>query len=291
MNINLWKDLILLKTVGSGNEQRTYTDGQLTAICNEAITQFVADRVFPERNPKNIGIDGSLKRNLDLSPLISSTAYYCVENDDFMLGSRRNGALRIADYDKQLAGVEDDTVGSDKFGVFVPIPDECYHPLSIHATLKKGDKFYDLVKVEKKTHSYYVDNITNTYVSPAANNIWAIEYGNYTPNVGGSVKNLVGYSTRLQADNTRKNITFTTNRVFNVILPKDFQLVSFTMAYIKTPAEVRIATSRPDEQVNCDLHPSVHTEIINMVVDLLAGMAIPLAQRVQVTDNQVKTQS
>lgn len=292
MDANTWRDMILLKITGSSGSQKTFPDKVLSAVANEAINKFIASKVFPERNSKQIGIDGSPKRDIDLGGIISATTTYSLESDHFILGSRANGALRLPDFDAQISPTGVDP--TDKFGVFVSIPDECYHIISILATMEKDSVIFDPVLVEQKSHTFYNNNIFNSYIRPDTTRIWAIDFGNYSTGTFAapiSTKNMTGQSAYLNpSTNQRTSVTFTTNRIHNIIVPKGFTLLNYNIAYIKTPAQLVISTSRPELQVNCDLHEAVHYEVIDIAVDILSKLSIPIEQRVQLTDATTKNQ-
>lgn len=302
MDANTMGDVLLYKLRDSNYSLISFDDREKSLVLNMAMDQFIMDRVVADLNVKQKGFEFDTKRKLDLTGLITAhTAFkrsYTVNNiltGDFMFGTEDNGAKRAPDRDYQMEAIQlTGTTGvTSNYGVFCRIPDECLFIISESCDTSKQTQLKLGVPVEEVSYERYNANINNSHRSPYYNKVWRLEYGSYTP--GGtddiSVKFtngvLTGF-TGLNASGNGEDISITTYRAAMLIPGKDWQIDKWHVNYIKRPSRILVDTITPANQSNCELHPAVHDEIIEIAVRLAIAAKIPEMQKYQVADKEQK---
>lgn len=295
MTANAMGDKMILKLQSFGYNLINFDDRERSEMLNDGMLEFIKERTLPLSNVKRKGIEADTKRRLDLSALITSQVEYKRNPDgrdgDFMLGTADNGALKTPDKDYQYSS-GGDYVETD-YGVFVKVPDEVLFPLSEFCSTSRNGIIKEQVPIEVISYEEYVSNIHNTFKSPYYNKAWRMDWGSYTTGStateGVSSKytntSLTGF-TGVNADGSGNNITIDTHRSSMLIPGKDWVIEKYRMSYIKRPSNIVVDTISPINQKHCELHPSVHDEIVDKAVQLAIESRIPAEGKYQVAEKE-----
>jgi hypothetical protein len=302
MDANTMGDVLLYKLRDSNYSLISFDDREKSLVLNMAMDQFISDRVIADLNVKQKGFEFDTKRKLDLTGLISAhTAFKRsyetggVITGDFMLGNEDNGAKRTPDRDYQMESIQmTGTTGIvSNYGIFCRIPDECLFIISESCDTSKQNQLKLGVPVEEITYETYNANINNSQKSPYYNKVWRLEYGSYTPadiddiSVKFTDSILTGF-TGMNASGNGLPISIATYRAAMLIPGKDWQIDKWHLNYIKRPSRILVDTITPANQRNCELHPAVHNEIIEIAVRLAIAAKIPEQQKYQIADKEQK---
>jgi len=284
-------DKVILKLQTAGFNLINFDDRERSEILTEACLKFTKKRYDAFSNVKQRGFEADSERRLELSALITSTKEFkrvrSGNNGDFMLGTADNGALRTPDKDYQgLSG--GDYVETD-FGVFVRIPDEALYIITESATTSKGNLTKPMVPVEVITYEEYMKNLHNSFKAPYYNKVWRLDWGSYetagndndysSSKFTGSV--ITGF-TGINADGTGSNIIINSQRSAMLIPGKDWVIEGYRLHYVKRPRPIVVDTITPANQVNCELHESVHEEIVDVAVEYAVTNRLPDQTKYQV---------
>ena len=302
-------------------EAATLTNRQFNArekslFLNLGTKMFVDTRVFPDMNTKGKGFESDSKRILDLVPLLASTTdLYLRERGDFVQGTYLNGALR--NNDKSVEGITSNqttygtvTDADDiKYGVLVELKDEILYIVSENCDLSSGDgnnkEWRYNVRVDNIPHAQYINTVYNDLKNPFKDLVWRREYGQSLPtSLVTAGRNTVDFRSSA-TPRTYFNITpigtlvpiasgwyfdGTRKRIVQLIPGSEWKVEKYNIFYIKSPNTIVVDYNRPDKQVNCDLHPHVHQEIVELAVRKAVEASIPAIQKYQVTDKESKEQ-
>jgi len=281
----------LVRRLGSSNYNLiNFDDRERTILLNEAMDEWITERFIPDMNIKKKGFEFDVKRRLDLAGVITSHVTLKRTSGDFVLGTADNGALPTPDLDYQsssdiggLPQVETD------YGVFFSIPDECLYIIADTCGTSKGAEIKHNVPVEVVTYEDYYAKIYNVYLSPYYNKVWRLDNGTYKPaGTGGSTTSTKHQLSGYNANMTGVTKMLTTYRSGLLIPGKDWTVESYNMHYIKRPNRILVDTITPANMKNCELHPSVHTEIVDKAVLKAITGRIPEQSKFQLADKDDK---
>lgn len=319
MRANQMGDAIKVLLESGGITNKVLNSRELSLFINMAITEFVNTRVFNNRNIRGEGIEDSNKRILDIAPLFANrTGVYMkkrvVSNTtygDFVRGTYVNGALRTNDLDTELSnsvpgGDYDTAILTDaedaKYGVLVELPDEVLFIISQNCDISMGSDINKVwrnnVTVKHIKHEEYNEMIWNSYRTPYTDLVWCTEFGNSLPlQVVTSGRNTVEFrssaSSRTNPSQTLLTPEYkfdgTQSRILQLIPPKGFEIEKYNVYYVRKPVEVLIDYTLPSNQVDCDLHPSVHSEIVQIAARIAIASLIPTQQKYQIAQVEAKT--
>lgn len=302
-------------------EAATLTNRQFNArekslFLNLGVKMFIDTRVFPDMNVKGKGFEADPKRILDLAPLIGTTSdLYFRESGDFVRGTYKNGALRNPDKDVEGITNNQTTYGTVtdaedmKYGVLVELKDEVLYIVSEDCDLSYGSgankEWRYNVRVDNIPHSDYINMVYNDLKNPYRDLVWRREYGSALPaSIIAATRNTVEFRSSatprthfasppvgsMVLINTNWYFDGTRKRIVQLIPGKGWDIEKYNVTYIKEPKAIVVDYVRPDKQVNCELHPHVHQEIVELALRKALEATIPAVQKYQVTDKESKEQ-
>lgn len=297
MEANRMRDEFLLRYGNNFGSNKSFDDREITSFLNKAQHEFVTTRLAPWKNRPQLGVGSHPVRNSELAGLLTAT--HAIPRKYHILGTADNGALPGPDLDQ---AIED----TDKYGVFVAIPDEVLYVMSEGCKTVRGNITKYNTPVKRKTIMEYRDEIYNNYNNPGDNLVWSLDWGSYTTaehNVGGSYTN----STKNYSDNnsgfnmsgecviTDENTgaesigttTINTNRSVYLIPGKSWKISEYTIHYIKEPANINVDIQTPSLQIHSQLPDSTHNEIVDLAVKFASASVVPEQSKYQV--NQVES--
>jgi hypothetical protein len=271
---------------------RTFNDREIEDFMNLAQEEYVKERYAAWKNRPQIGYGQHPVRNAELAGLITATQL--VGRDKFIVGNEENGALQGPDLDK--GGITQD---ADRFGVFVPLPNEMLYPIVETCETVKGTIVKRNTPVKEVNLQGYLDGIFDDYAKPYDNLVWSIDWGAFTtsaPDSNGGFDNSVkefsseGTGFNMQGDNYLGAETeINTNRAKYLIPGKGWKVTKYMIHYIKLPRAIRIDVQTPSLQVHCELPDFTHEEIVSKAVRIASAAVIPDPNQYQV--NQIESKS
>ena len=275
MQANEMRSKFLLQYEGAQLANRTFNDREISAFLSKAQSEIVKRRFTFDKNSKGKGFEADAVRKAELAGLITAHKAFKRASHDFMLGTEDNGALRTPDGDQQ-------DPATDQFGVFVRIPDEVLYIILETCYVSQGTCTVKNVPVEQVNYSSYINGITNFFKRPYKNLVWAMDWGSFTTSSLNSselsVKNFTGVSTL----NNTTPVSITTIRSRQLIPGKDWTVEQYNLHYIKLPSDITVDIQTPANQINCELAPFMHQEVIDYAVKLAAAAIVPEQNKYEV---------
>lgn len=271
-----------LELDGAGFKERTFNDREKTDFLNRAHLLYVKQRYDALKNITQRGF-ATEPRDMELAGVLSGHAKFRASTHDFMKGTPDNGAFRTPDLD-----VQEDAVQA--FGVFCRIPNEVLFIESELADIQHTGslKVIPNVEVMKVSPSQYSRLIYDRYKNPDYDSVWAMPWGSFTTGTTGnsdvSVKGFTGISIY---DNTTA-VAISTMQSRHLIPGKGYNLVGYTINYIKVPKAVVVNRRDPAASVNSELPDFCHDEIVRLAVKEAISSSVPAEQKFQIVDNATK---
>lgn len=301
MDANTMGDVLAFKLRDSNYSLISFDDREKSLLLNMAMDQFVKERVIADLNIKQKGFEADAKRKLDMTGLVTAhKAFKRIKvvggfnRSDFMIGNEDNGALRGPDRDYTVDDPGQVGYSSSSYGMFCRIPDECLFIVSESCDTSKQNQVKLGVPVEEVSYEEYQQNINNAYRQPYYNKVWRLDYGSYTAADAPSDistkftgSTLTGFTGASAAD-PLDDVTIATYRSAQLIPGKDWLIDKWHIRYIKRPSRIMVDTITPANQRNCELHPAIHDEVIEIAVRLAIAAKIPELQKYQVADKEQK---
>jgi len=295
-------DVLLYKLRDSNYSLISFDDREKSLLLNLAMDQFVKERVVADLNVKQKGAEIDAKRKLDISGLITAHKAFrriSIEingHSDFILGNEDNGGLRGPDRDYQVETISfNNGPAIANYSIFCRIPDECLFIVSESCDTSKQNQIKTGVPVEEVSHEEYNAGINNALKQPYYNKVWRVDFGSYSVAGSNDISSkftgstLTGfYGTSANPLESEDPVTIETYRSACLISGKDWQIDKYHIRYIKRPQRIMVDTITPSNQRNCELHPAVHDEIIEIAVRLAIAAKIPEQQKYQVADKEQK---
>ena len=308
MTANEQRDLFVLLSNMSSLTNRQPDDREVSALLNLAMKEFIDMRVSPDNNSKKKGFEADGIRRLELGSLVTSNVLYFKDRvdtfGDFVRGTYYNGALRNPDLDEESTinnqvGYGTITDADDKrYGVFVEWLDEVLYVITENCDISTGDgnnkTWKRNIPVKPITHDEYNEFITNGYKQPYGNLVWRRDSGNLVPtyNLASSpeFRSSATPSSRTTPIRVASQWAFDGSRkhVIQLIPGKSWEIEKYNMYYVKQPKRIVVDVKTPRNQVNCELHDSVHSEIVQIAVRLYSAASVPLEQKYQIAQNEEK---
>lgn len=274
---------------GSRLQDTVFNEREVEDFLNKSSLELTKERIAPWKNRVQLGYGDHEIRQAELAGLVSGTTL--IPRSEFILGTELNGDLRGPDLD--TADQEE-----DKFGVYSPIPDEALYILLERAIITKDGIVKDNTRVEPKTFVDYDREISNDHRKPYDNLVWSMDYGSYSKSelaidsgkFSDSTKDYsesgTNYNMRgVNYEGVEKDIN--TYRSKYLIPGKGWKIASYRVNYIKIPNEIHIDLYTPSLQVNSNMAPFMHQEIIDKAVMLASAAMIPDPNQYQV--NQIES--
>lgn len=278
----------LLKEAGR-LANRTFNDREIEDFLNKAQEEFVKERYAAWKNKAQIGYGQHPVRNAELAGLITATQM--VPRTNFIIGTETNGALQGPDLDK--GGVTQD---SDRFGVFVGLPDEMLYPIVETCETTKDNITKRNTPIKEVNLQGYADGIYDDYAKPYDNLVWSIDWGAYTtsaPSNGIYSESEKEYSS-IGGDYNMSGLNYlgatieiNTNKAKYLIPGKGWKVTKYMVHYIKLPRAIRIDVQTPSLQQHCELASFTHDEIVSKAVKIASASVIPDPNQYQV--NQIES--
>lgn len=316
MTANEMHNLFVLLSNASSLTNRNPDDREVSAMLNLGVKEFIDTRFNADSNTKRKGFESSSKREIDLAALCRNRVLYLRDidetgnNGDFIRGTYKNGAVRNTDLDEE--GITDSIIGygtvndadDAKYCVFAELPDEVLYIISENcdiSTLSSNRKMWKYnIPVKPVTHDEYNELIVNTYKQPYGNLVWRKDAGSTIPTYNYSIP--VGKEANPEFRSSATNSTRATpklvsptwkfdgtrKRIVQLISGKGWEVEKYNLYYIKQPVDITVDRRTPANQVHCELHPSVHSEVVQIAVRLYAATQIPLEQKYQIAQNEEK---
>lgn len=283
MDANKMRAYFLLGLEGGRLADKTFNDREIEDYLNKATIEITKERFAAWKNSAKLGYGDNSVRNAELAGLITSTRE--IARAEFMLGDLTNGALYGPDLDHGGS-----TQTQDMFGVFAPIPDEVLYILSERVNTNRETVTKRNLEVKEVTYSEYNDGIYNPYLKPYGNLIWSMDWGSFTlptlttgsfgssekeHSIGGSNPNMSGLN--YAGDPVEIN----TYRSRYLIAGKGWNIISYSIHYIKLPASIVIDVQTPSLQVNCELAEFLHQDIVDKAVKLATASLVDTTNKYQ----------
>ena len=280
MTSNEQRDAFLTLIDASEIRGHAFDDRDIEYFLNTYMDSYVNDMVHADKNPRGVGFSVDTLRQLQLTGLTTKAAAYKRTDGDFMAGNEDNGALPKP--------YEDD--GLIEYGSFVAIPNECLFVTLMRASIYNSACTRKNVKVAMIDETYYEQYINNGQRQPFKNLVWCVEYGSHTHSkvTDVSTKGMTGIDTN---DGSAIGIDSQINRSHLLISGKDYYIDQYDLRYIKRPNRIVIDINRPQDQVNCELNPAVHNDIVEGAVKLAIGAVISKESKYQIAQQEVLNNS
>lgn len=222
-----------------------YEDSELSAILNKAQYQFIKSNQSPLTNIKREGIEESEVRNQGFSALVDSAL------------------LTPAG-----ASATDNLTN----GVFVDLPTDFMLPIFEEVTVSATDcnDNYLSIPVDVISHNQYNKIVSNPYRKPfvdkSGGTVWRLQVGR-------------------ESDGNDPIASPQTAKRHELVTDGTFSVTSYKLRYLKTPPEILVDFSTPNNQRNCILDESTHEAIVGIASDLLMSatgrQVIPNIQPIQ----------
>ena len=284
MQANEMRSNFLLQYEGAQLANRTFNDREISAFLNKAQSEIIKRRFSFDKNSKGKGFEADNIRRAELAGVITAHKAFKRTNNDFMIGTEDNGALRTPDLDSQLPS-------TDQYGVFCRIPDEVLYIILESCSVKQGNCIVNNVPVQEITYGVYMNGITNYFKRPYKNLVWAMDWGTYTTsgsngneistkfgdtNVvpGATPSDLTGFKGKSTLDGVT-DVLIRTNRSRLLIPGKDWEIDKYNLHYIKEPSSIVVDILTPSQQRHCELASFMHQEIIDYAIKLAAASIAP----------------
>lgn len=295
---------------------RQFNSREKSLFLNLAQKELLDTRFTPDANSKGKGFESDSKRVLDLTSLVRSNVLYFKDNNDFVRGTYRNGALRNPDKDIEgiLTEPSTDFTGNPsgygyvgeaddiKYGVLVELQDEVLHVISENCDMSYGDgtnkEWRYNVQVQEMPNDMYNTFIYNGLKQPYLDLVWRREYGSTIP--GGITRNTNNFRSskapRVTADNTTTSPAINSawgfngsrKRIVQLIPGKNWEVEKYNVYYVKKPTDIVVDYNSPNKQIHCELHPHIHPEVIKIAVRMATAAIVPAEQKYQLTDAEAR---
>lgn len=247
---------------------RTFNEREKSQFLTIAALQFVKN---------HLSIPGN-----KLAGVSSGHIKFTAANHDFLRGTDANAAYRTPDLDLAPDDIQ-------AYGHYVRIPDEVLMITRESCDLEKDGRIIPQFPVYSFDPALYNNYIYDQLKQPSYDTVWGIDYGSFTPSGEGgatvSVKGLTGVSI---ADNVTP-VTINTDRARCLIPGKGYNLYSYSLNYIKAPADIVVNLRDPLSSVDCELPAVYHEEIVMNALKLAAiSMAPDAGSEYQIADKEIK---
>lgn len=281
MNTNQMRDEFYARIDASEIRGHNFDDRDVEIYLNTAIGDEVIDMFMPDKNQRGVGYSSDKLRRLQLTGLVTKAKSYKIADGDFMLGTEDNGAL---------AKPHEDGL-SIEYGVFVRVPNECLFPILMRCDITDGDCLRRNITTILIDELYYEQYLNNGQRKPYKSLVWCMEFGNYTFNeeTEQSEKGMSGITTATDVSrfpNLEMKIDSKYYRVHHLIAGKDFEITAYHLRYVKRPNLVVIDIENPAKQVNCELDPAIHKNIVERAVKLAIAAIIPKESKYNVAQEE-----
>jgi hypothetical protein len=280
MNPTQVKSAFNLKREGAGLNDSVLNDRQISYLITAAQRALAKKRIDALKNRTGRDFKSEIRRD-EVGSLLSAHTTFKRTEHAFMKGDSTNGALKTPDLDK--VGNE----GVEAYGCFVNIPDEVMYYTVESCTISKGGKLLKNVPVDSIDISMYNDLIYDVFKQPYDQLVWGVDWGSWTPSTDantGSIKGVSGVSTY---DESTEVILETTRS--KMLIPGNGCVVEeYQLFYIKFPDEFVIDVRNPANAKGLQLPTFLHEEIIDLAVLMSIPAEIPISQRYNVVDKEVK---
>jgi hypothetical protein len=296
---------------------RTFNERETSDFLTKAQIQVVLKKIAPWKNRSGLGMGANNIRFDELAGLITGVA--TLGRDNFIQGTALNGALpgpaRIigsgpTNPSLNLAAIDNISTAYSNayynYGVFVPVPDECVYILTESCTVvpianaaSSTATYIHNVPIKRISHVEYQSGITDKYAKPYANMVWSMDWGAYTvPTFSKLTANGVftnsakdmGSATSYPSENSFDNAAtyIRTLRSLYLIPGESYEVLDFSMSYVKLPAAIVVNLLSPANAVDSELAEFMHEEIVQEAVALASASIMPEPNKYQVNETEVK---
>ena len=180
-----------LQVEGAQLGNRIFNDREVSDFLSKSQTEVTKRRFTFDKNRRGKGFAADLARQADLAGLISAHTAFTRANDDFVVGTEDNGALRTPDLDQQnIAG---STAVLTDYGVFCRIPNEVLYILLETCELSKSSTIAKNIPTKEVNHLQYSLGITNYHEKPYGSLVWTMDWGSFTTSGSNSDENSTKY--------------------------------------------------------------------------------------------------
>ena len=212
-----------------------YKDREVSHFLTKAQERFIKTHYHPKGNRYREGFDNTEKRRKDLNELIKGPR----DNNGFLLTfkagnqnrSLRGGTLFGLPNDLWLTIYEEAAVGTDS----------C-EDATIPSPIKEEDVKVQYRNVRPIIYDEYNYFKNNPFRKPRKDNktIWRLDHSSSEEG----------------------------NRIHELLTGDNYIVHEYYIRYIKTPNSITVDTKTPSNQVDCELHPAVHREIVDEAVSI-----------------------
>lgn len=281
-----------------------FTDREKSLYLNLGMKELIDSRMFPDGNTKGKGFESDKKRVLELTSLLSTNAdIYLKENNDFVRGTYKNGALRNDDKDEEgiipVIGKYGTVTDADdiRYGVIIELKDDVLYIVSEQCDIARFDGTnprYN-VRVKGQDNDSYNNMVYNTLKNPDRDLVWRIEFGSSLPtDVAANRTNNPEFrnsnslrSNPLPVDN-KWFFNGERKRLIQLLPGKGWDIIKYNIKFIKEPKAIVVDYVDPTKQVNCEIHPHFHYDVVQSAVRIAIASMIGAEQKYQVADIESK---
>jgi len=291
---------------------RTFNDREINDFLNKAQLQFIKHRFDALKNRTQRGFQDSI-RQAELWGVLSSSS--TIKNDFFIQGTPENGGLIGPDKDQVdienksniphaygvYVSIPDEAIYLLNESVTTATNSDITPEITPGGVQAGTVKVKRNVPIKVVNYEEYASMIYDPHRQPYKNLVWVLPYGNFqsseqsisgdgtesSPGIIGitnSTKewtntnagwNIKGITPKTFNTNTEKWIAFKADRSRYLLPGKDWYVVEYTCHYLVTPPEIFIDVVTPRDQRHCVLSDFLHSEIVDLSVELASAAITP----------------
>jgi hypothetical protein len=151
----------------------------------------------------------------------------------------------IAVVDAAILAVKHDTTLFT--GKFYRLPADVGYVVEEYAILELATVHTDPIIVLPITYDYFLKNYTNRYKKPSTSLLWRLDY-------------------------KQELVTATLYYTSEIIYPKTHTLDTYSISYLKYPADIDVDTTTPASQVSCELpDQSFQDEVVGEAIKIITA--------------------
>lgn len=146
-------------------------------------------------------------------------------------------------------------------GIFVPLPDDLLYTLREEAVIKDATDTCiadgTILQVKPITHDEYTINIKNPFKRPDNTHVWRVDYSSNTAG----------------------------DRRHELITDGSYTIETYRLRYLRRPEPI-IVDSLGGTNIESELNPSMHQEIVDTAVRIASGITDPATYQIKVNEEQ-----
>jgi len=163
------------------------------------------------------------------------------------------------------ATISADQTGVSPNGYFYDLPKGYMYSLREEATLSSSDDCFDGKRIYVKpiTHDEYAINLLNPFKKPDKTVVWRLDYSNTNPSTA--------------TTGTKRH---------ELVTDGTYTIGTYHIRYLNSPSDIVIDDTDPLNNVDSELDPSVHEEVVDIAVRIAAGITDPGTYQIKLMEQQ-----